>query len=391
MKDKIVTYINSISKEICDMADYIFDNPETGLQEYKAVELLTNYLSQNGFDIEKGVGGIDTAFRAVFENGKGGPSIGLLCEYDALENIGHACAHHMQGPSIAAAAVALKNTVTELPYKIVVYGTPAEEVTGGKIVMLKNGCFKDIDIALMMHGSPTTTTDIKSMALSSFRVTFKGKSSHAAIKPEDGRSALDAMLLAFHGIECLREHVKEDTRMHYTVTNAGGPDNIVPAIAEGTFTLRSYNRKYLDSVVERFKDIIKGAALMTGTSYDIFEDNAFDSKIPVIRLNDVLMENAKLVGAPTIRPQREKTGSTDFGNLMYIIPGSCIRIAFVEENTPAHSQQYLDAGKSERAHDAEIMAAKILAASIYDIISSRELLPAIKEEFEKNKAAMSVF
>ncbi|MGE5631083.1 MAG: M20 family metallopeptidase [Caulobacteraceae bacterium] len=388
MKDKIFTYINSISREICDMADYIFDNPEIGLEEHKAAELLTNYLSQNGFNVEKGVGGIDTAFRAVFENGKGGPSIGLLCEYDALENMGHACGHHMQGPSIAAAAVALKNVIAELPYKIVVYGTPAEEVTGGKIVMLKNGCFKDIDIALMMHAGPTTTTDIKSMALSSFMVTFKGKSAHAALKPEDGRSALDAMLLAFHGIECLREHVKEDTRMHYTITNAGGPDNIVPGIAAGTFTLRSYNRKYLDTVVERFRDIIKGAALMTGTTYDILEDNAFDSKVPVIRLNDVLMENAKLVNAPTIRPPREKTGSTDFGNLMYLIPGSCIRVAFVEENTSAHSQEYLDAGKSERAHNAAVMAAKIVAGSSYDIISNSELLVGIKEEFERNKAAM---
>lgn len=391
MKDKIFAYINSISKEICEMADYIFDNPETSLQEHKAAELLANYFSQNGFEVEKGAGGLSTAFRAVFENGKGGPSIGLLCEYDALDNMGHACGHHMQGPSIAAAAIAIKNIITDLPYKIVVYGTPAEETTGGKIIMLKNGCFKDMDIALMMHAGPTTTTDIKSMALSSFMVTFKGKSAHAAIKPEDGRSALDALLLAFHGVECLREHVKEDTRMHYTVTNAGGPDNIVPGISTGTFTLRSYNRLYLDNVVERFKDIIKGAALMTSTTYDIHEDNAFDSKIPVIRLNDILMENAKLVDAPTIRPPREKTGSTDFGNLMYIIPGSCIRIAFVEENTSAHSQEYLDAGKGEKGHAAEIIAAKILAASSYDIISNRDILNGIKEEFEKNKAALSVF
>ena len=391
MKDNIFAYIDSLSKEIWNMADYIFDNPEIGLEEHKAAELLTNYLNQNGFNVEKGVGGVDTAFRAVYENGNGGPSIGLLCEYDALIKVGHACAHHMQGPSISAAAVALKNMITDLPYKIVVYGTPAEETTGGKIIMLKNGCFKDLDIALMMHGAPTTTTDIKGMALSSFLVTFKGKSAHAAIKPEDGRSALDAMLLAFHGIECMREHVKEDTRMHYTVTDAGGPDNVVPGIAAGAFTLRSYNRKYLDSVIERFKDIIKGAALMTGTSYDIFEDNAFDSKIPVIKLNDILMENARLINAPTIKPPREKTGSTDFGNVMYRVPGSCIRIAFVPESTSPHSQEYLDAGKNESAHNAEIIAAKILAASGYDMIADKALFDEIRDEFEKTKAAMNHF
>lgn len=222
--------------------------------------------------------------------------------------------------------------------KIVVYGTPAEETTGEKIIMLKNGCFRELDVALMMHGAPTTTTDIKCMALSSFKVTYNGKTAHAAINPENGRSALDVLLLAFHGIECMREHVKEDTRMHYTVINAGGPNNIVPGIAVGSSSLRSYNRKYLDSIVERFKDIIKGAALMIGTSYEIFEDNAFDSKIPVIKLNDVLMENARLIRAPEIRPPREKTGSTDFGNVMYVVPDSCIRVAFVAENISAHPQ-----------------------------------------------------
>ncbi|MTI54697.1 M20 family metallopeptidase [Geosporobacter ferrireducens] len=391
MKDNIFAYIDSIQAEIHDMADYIFDNPEIGFGEHKAAERLTNYLDKNGFRVECGIGGLETAFRAVYENGEGGPSIGMLCEYDALINIGHACAHHMQGPSIVAAAIALKNTVMNLPYKLVIYGTPAEETSGGKIIMLKNGCFKDIDIALMMHGSPTTTTDVKCMALSSFAVTFKGKSAHAAIEPEMGRSALDALLLAFHGIECLREHVKEDTRMHYTVTNAGGPDNVVPGIATGTFALRSYNRKYLDHVVDRFKNIIKGAALMTGTRYDILEDNAFDSKIPVIKLNDLLMENARLVNAPAIKPAREKTGSTDFGNVMYNVPGSCIRIAFVDEKTAAHSQEYLDAGKTEKAHEAEVLAAKILAASSYDIIANKVLLEEIKEEFKNTKAAMSDF
>lgn len=391
MKDKIFAYIDLISRDIWDMSDYIFDNPEIGMEEYKAVALLTDYLENNGFTVEKGVGGIDTSFRAVYENKSGGPVVGLLCEYDALEKVGHACAHHMQGPSISVAAVAIKNTLTDFPFKIVVYGTPAEETSGGKIIMLKNGCFKELDVALMMHGAPTTTTDIKCMALSSFKVTYYGKTAHAAIDPENGISAFDALLLAFHGIECMREHVKEDTRIHYTVINAGGPNNIVPGTAVGTFSLRSYNRKYLDSIVERFKGIIRGAALMTGTSYEILEDNAFDSKIPVMKLNDVLMENARLINAPLIRPPREKTGSTDFGNVMYVVPGSCIRVAFVAENISTHSQEFLYAGKGESAHNAELMAAKILAASIYDIITDKELFCRIKEEFLKTKATMEAY
>ncbi len=389
MKDMIFDYLELIKHQIFNMSDYIFDNPEYDCNEYKAMKTITDYLGNRGFKLERGIGGLETAFRASYENGVNGPSIGMLCEYDAIENIGHACGHHMQGPAIAAAAVSFKEIYKNKPYKLVIYGTPAEETSGGKIIMIENGCFRDIDVALMFHGSPTTTTDVKCMALSSFKVKFKGKSAHAAIQPDSGRSAFDALLLSFNGIEFLREHVKEDTRMHYTVTNAGGPDNVVPAEATGTFSLRSYNRAYLDTVIERFMKIIEGASLMTETSYEIAADRPFDSKIPVLKLNDVLMKNAKLVEAPTIRPPREKTGSTDFGNVMYNVPGSCIRVAFVPEGTSPHSQEYLNAGKSEDAHNAALIASKILAATCYDLISEENLLLEIKKEFSDRKNEMS--
>ena len=206
------------------------------------------------------------------------------------------------------------------PFTITVYGTPAEESIGGKIVMQKNGCFEELDVALMFHAGQTTTTDIKSLALSSFKVRFHGRSAHAAMAPEEGRSALDGLMLAFQGVEYMREHVREDTRMHYTITNGGGADNVVPALAEGTVTLRSYNRAYLDTVVERLRDIIAGAGLMSGTQGELVEDLPFDSKIPVLRLNQLLMEKAQALNAPpSARPG--KTGSTDFGNVMYRVPG----------------------------------------------------------------------
>lgn len=389
MKNKLFNYLESIKDQMIHMSDYIFDNPEYDFKEYKAMEILTEYLNNNGFKVEKGIGGLETAFRAVYENGINGPSIGLLCEYDAIKDLGHACGHHMQGPAIVCAAAALKELYRDKPYKLVIYGTPAEETTGGKIIMIENRCFSDIEVALMFHGSPTTTTDIKCMALSAFKVRFTGKSAHAAIQPESGRSAFDALLLSFNAIEFLREHVKEDTRMHYTVINAGGPDNVVPSEAVGTFSLRSYNRAYLDTVIERFKNILEGAAMMTGTTYEVFADKPFDSKIPVLKLNDILMKNAESVNAPAIRPPREKTGSTDFGNVMYNVPGSCIRVAFVPEGTASHSQEYLNSGKSDDAHNAILTASKILAATCYDLIYDEQLLKDVKEEFISKKAEMS--
>ena len=165
MKELLNKYIDGISKEILAMADSIFDDPELGLNEFRAMKKITDFLEKNGFEVEKNIYGFETAFRARYTSGKGGINIGLLCEYDALEGIGHACAHHMQGPSIIATAVALKEVLKDYDFNIIVYGTPAEETLGAKVTMDKNGAFRDIDVALMMHGSPVTTTDVKSMAL----------------------------------------------------------------------------------------------------------------------------------------------------------------------------------------------------------------------------------
>lgn len=384
LKETLYRDIEEHAPQMTAMADDIFDHPELGLEEFRAFGLLTDWLEREGFLVERGVAGVETAFRAVFHHGEGGPNIGLLCEYDALAGLGHACGHHMQGPSILMAAAALKNADTDRAYTVTVYGTPAEETVSGKIMMMKNGCtFEELDVALMMHGSGATQVDVKSLALSRFKVVYHGVSAHAAVKPENGRSALDGLILAFQGVEFLREHVAGDVKIHYTVVNCGGtPANIVPATAEASFYVRSYSRTYLDTVIARFKKVLQGAAMMTETEVEIFEEKAIDSKIPCIRLNDVIMENAAGVGAPRIRDPREKTGSTDFGNIMHRVPGSCIRVAFVNEDAASHSQDYLDAGKSQAAHDAIVYGAKILAGTAMDLIEQPQLLKAVKEEFQ---------
>lgn len=385
MKELLSKYIDKEKERILKMADSIFDSPELGLEEFQAVDKIKGYLKEHDFVVEENIYGFETAFRATYVLGSGGVSIGLLCEYDALEGLGHACAHHMQGPSIIATAVALKEVLREENFKIVVYGTPAEETLGAKVMMTERGAFQDIDVALMMHGSPTTTTDIKSMALSNFDIIFHGTSAHAALAPEQGRSALDGILLMSHGIEFLREHVKEDTRMHYTITDAGGAANVVPKLAKAKLSLRSYDRQYLDTVVERVKKIVQGAAMMTETECEIIQTKALDSKIPVLSLNELLMKNANLLSAPRITAPREKTGSTDFGNVMYRVPGSCIRVAFVPVGSSSHSDIYIEKGKSEEAHEAILLAAKILAYTAYDLISKPETLKKVQEEFAENK------
>ena len=337
------------------------------------------------FSVERSVGGYETSFRAEWKHGEGGPVIGILCEYDALEGLGHGCGHHMQGPSCLGAAVALKECAGEEPFTLVVYGTPAEETLGSKCDMIKNGCFHELDAAFMMHGSPTTCTDVKCLADQSFKVTFHGKRAHAALAPEQGRSAFDALLVAFNGIEFLREHVPDDVRMHYTVAELPGPANVVPVKSVGKFSLRSFSKEELKGVVSRFKDIVKGAALIAGVDYELEQTSDFYNKIPVLKLNELLMENAKLAGAPRLAPPREKTGSTDFGNVMYEIPGSCIRVAFVPEGTSSHSQEFVDAGKTQAARDCIIYGAKSIAGASMDLITKPELMDEVKAEFAENK------
>ncbi|MCQ8211329.1 M20 family metallopeptidase [Cetobacterium somerae] len=385
MKQEVLQNVDELKDSLINLGDFIFDNPEIGLEEFKSSKKLIEILEKNGFKVEVGIGGFKTAFKAIYEVGENGPSIGLLCEYDALEGMGHACAHHLQGPSIVGAALSLKNKLKNRNYKIVVYGTPAEETIGAKVKMLENGCFNDIDIALMMHGAPDTTTDVKSLALSNFTVKFHGVRAHAALAPEKGRSALDGLILLFQGIEFLREHVREDVKMHYTITNAGGPANVVPKYAEAKFSIRSYDRAYLDHVIERFKKVVQGASLMTETDYEIIETKRLNNKIPVLKLNQILMNNAELIKAPRLSPPREKTGSTDFGNVMYHVPGSCIRIAFVPQGTSSHSDEFLCAGKSIEAHQAIVLGAKILAGTAYDLINNSELFKEVLSEFKTNK------
>ena len=385
MKEVLFQKIEAQKERLWEMADFIFDHPEYEGKEYQAADLLTGYLEQNGFQVERGIAGYETAFRAIYENGTGGPSIGILCEYDALKGMGHACGHHMQGPACLGAAVALKELAGETPFKVTVYGTPAEETLGAKCDMVKKGCFLELDAAFMMHGSPTTCTDVKCLADRSFEVVFHGKGAHAALAPEKGKSALDGLLIAFNGIEFLREHVPDDTRMHYTMTELPGPANIVPARAVGKFSLRSFSRTNLELVVERFYDIVKGAALIAGVEYEIHPKSDFYNKIPVLKLNQLLMENAELAGAPRLSPPRERTGSTDIGNVMYEIPGSCIRVAFVPEGTASHSQEFLDAGKSQAARDCVLYGAKSIAGACWDLIGTPGLMEEVKREFAENK------
>lgn len=393
MLDEEIKQANAIiDKELLqltNLADTIFDHPEIGRQEVFASKELEDYLEQNGFQVQRGIGSLPTAFKAVWKAGEGGPVIGLLCEYDALQGMGHGCGHHMQGPAIVGAAKAIKEASGGKPYTLIVYGTPGEENISGKCIMIKDGVkFEDLDVALMMHGGPATQTDIKCLACTKYEIIYHGKAAHAALKPEAGRSSLDAMMLGFHGVECLREHVPTDVRLHYNIMDAGGTAaNVVPAYTRAELYVRADTVGTLDATMKRLEAIFEGAALMTDTKAEYRVMKRTENKIPNFLLNDVIMKHARALGAPNCQPPRARTGSTDFGDVLHRTVGSCIRVAFVPEGTPSHSQTFIDAGKTQAAHYAVMYGAKILADTVLEILAKPELLQDMKKEFKERLAA----
>ena len=380
---------------------------------------------------------METAFRAVYEQGEGGPSFGLLAEYDAL-SMGHGCGHQMQGPAIIGAALCIRELAGDRPYKIVVYGTPAEESLGGKIIMQENGCFQDIDIALMMHAAPETCVDIKTMALENIRVTFYGKEAHAAMNPEQGRSALDALELMNMGVQFLREHVVPEARIHYAITNTGGySPNVVQPYAEVLYLIRAPKNKQVEEIYQRVNKIAEGAAHMTETRVEIDFvkgcSNLVSNKVIAKRLWDNLTElgapeyteeelqmakalsegvgegrfgSLEKVAAGLGKEEKKEVlahkgeslyrfvapfdpvgimsfGSTDVGDVSWNCPTAQAYVTTWAAGTPGHSWQVVTQGKSGLAHKGLLYAAKAMAGAAVDLFEEPKYLEEAKAEMEE--------
>ncbi len=378
MKELLFQKVEDQSKRLCELADTIYDASEWGCEEYKSQAALCTYLEENGFTVTRGVGGLPTAFRAVYQSLEGGPRIGFLCEYDAIYGIGHACGHHMQGPSAVGAAAALKECLGgKQPFSLIVYGCPDEEghAEGGKIVMVENGCFEDIDVAMIMHGGTETTTDLRTLAAVRFDAWFKPKPG----EENGGESlAMDAMLLAFQGVEFMREHIRDGARIHYTYW----PEEADAACCHAEFSVRSATLGYFEELKERFRAVLEGAAKMAGVDVRICMGREYKPKVPIQTLVDSFYENAKLAGAERIEGARKRVGSTDFANVMFKVPGIGIRIAFAPKGTSAHSREWLELGKAEEAYRAIQTAAKTLAAMGLDFIETPQKLSQARKDFE---------
>lgn len=444
MNESISKWYDVHSKEVIALSQEMFDNPESALEEYFACKRTAAFMRTQGFEVKEvdaeNKGGKENCVIATYGSGK--PVIGILGEFDALNGLGqeavpykaplkgpgHGCGHNLMGAGCAGATAALKAAVEaeNLTGTIIYFGCPAEETLTGKALMVRDGYFKDVDLCFNWHPGPSGLGFMENIlqANTNMLFSFHGTSSHAALMPEMGRSALDAAELMNTGVQYLREHVTDDVRIHYSYTAAGEKPNIVPDYAQTNYFIRASSRVVDDEVVERVKDVARGAALMTGTKvewqllsqvYETFANDeinnfAYESakKIPPIEWDESDFEFAKtlyknangkeptfpLLGTSVIKPtgvHGQAFGSSDVGDVSHVVPTCQIGGQGLINGIPMHHWSVVSCAGSVLGHKGEIYAGKVVAQCAYDALKSPESIEKIWKEFREKRKDMAPY
>ena len=381
LKSQIIRRVDEQRQSLVELSLNIHDNPEPGFKEEKAAAWLTNYLAKNGFDVENGISGFPTAFKATY--GKSKPVIALLAEYDALPGLGHACGHNIIAASSTGAAVASKSVVDDFGGMVTVVGTPAEELFGGKIFMLERGAFDGIDAVMIVHPGLKDTSTNQALACIGIDIQFFGKAVHAAAYPEQGINALEAMILAFNAVNSLRQHIQDRSRIHGIITYGGESANIVPSYCAASFLVRAQDTGYLDELKQKVLKCIEGAALATGARLEYkWADVVYEPMKNNLTMARLFAQNLEALGRKVEQFQSYFAfGSTDVGNISQVIPAIHPSIAIVSPDVLLHSKEFVPAASSELGHKGMLDAAKALAMTVADLLSDPKTMKEVKDEF----------
>jgi amidohydrolase len=383
LKARTIGEVDARREELVELSLRIHQNPELGLQEVKASGWLTEYLGRNGFNVEKGICQLATAFKGSYGSGK--PTIALLAEYDALPKLGHACGHNIIATAAVGAAVAARVAIDEMGGGVVVIGTPAEELYGGKIIMAERGVFENIDAAMIVHPSVVDMASIQALACIGLEVEFWGKAAHAAVYPHEGVNALEAMIQAFNGVNSLRQHIREQARIHGIITQGGEAPNIVPAYTAASFLVRAEDDAYLDELKEKVLNCFKAASLATGARLEY----KWVAHYAPLKTNFVLAElfakNMEALGRNLWPTLNRGLGSSDVGNVSVLVPTIHPMVAIAPIDVLAHSPEFAEAAASEEGNRGLLDGAKALAMTAVDLIAQPGIIDRIKEEFSASK------
>jgi amidohydrolase len=383
VKDRIAASVEGLGDELESLSHRIHANPELGYQEVKASGWLAEFLAGHGFKVERGVAGVETAFRATIESGDG-PTIAILCEYDALPAIGHACGHNVIATAGVGAGAALAAVRDQLPRgRVHVIGTPAEEGGGGKVRLIRGGVFRDVDAAMMIHGWDRWVPHQDLLGVVRVGFEFTGKAAHASADPWEGVNALDGVIQTFNNVGMLRQQVRPDARIHGIVTSGGAAPNIIPELAAAMFYVRAASLEYLEGLQARVIACAEGAARATGTTVKVtLYDNTYEPMKRNQTLADAFRANMQRVGVPESPELKERLGSSDVGNVSQVIPTIQPYVRIAPDGTPWHSRAFAEAAVSPLAREGMLAAAKVMAMTTLDLLAEPGLLEGAKREFQ---------
>jgi len=382
-KNAAARRVDALRGQLTALAVKIHDNPEPGFKEVKASGWLTAFLQKKGFAVERGICDMPTAFSACY--GKGAPRIAVLAEYDSLPGLGHACGHNLICTIAVGAAVASRHTVDTYGGSVLVIGTPAEELHGGKVTMAERGAFSDIDAALLVHPETFDSATSNALACQNLTVEFFGKSAHAAASPERGINALDAMILSYNAIAALRQHMRSTARIHGIITHGGDAPNVVPEHSAAEFIVRAADDAYLDELQQKVLNCFTGAAKATGARLEYkWADIRYAAMHSNMTLARLYADNMKAVGREVRMPGAGPGfGSTDMGNVSQVVPAIHAMVAIAPKGISIHSPDFARAAVSEAGFHGMVDAAKAVAMVIIDLLASPDILRRVKEEFNQ--------
>ena len=380
-KSTICSYIDDISDELIAVSHAIHENPELGYEEHFAHEQLTKVLIDKGLDVHKSAYEIDTAFEATA--GKTGPVVALLCEYDALPGIGHACGHNIIAAAGIGAGLAASTLAETFNGQLRILGTPAEEGGGGKVRMLNRGAFESVEAVLMIHPADADLPNISSLAVQQLKATYTGKAAHAAAAPEKGINALDGAVLGYMGVAALRQHIAPDERLHGIFTNGGQKANIVPETAESTWYARSSTMDRLEVLKIRLVETLNGGAKSAGCEIQIeWINEPYAEVLDNTPILDAYMKNSESIGRVIKAPIGDGVvGSTDLGNVSHVVPSIHPMVKVAPEGTAIHTIDFEKWAKSEEADKGLLDSAKAMAMTVIDCWHDPSLLKQAKEFF----------
>jgi aminobenzoyl-glutamate utilization protein B len=436
-KKAALASIDAHADALVDLSRKVWSYAETALKETRSAAALADYAESQGFKVTRGVAGMPTAF--VAEYGSGAPRIGILGEYDALPGLsqkttdkpepleagmpGHGCGHNLFGAGSLGAALAIKDAIASglLKGTIRFYGTPAEESVGGKLYMVRDGLFKDLDVALAWHPADKIEADTKSsQALVDLRIEFKGKAAHAAFDPWNGRSALDGLEDFTHALNMMREHVRPTVRMHYVITDGGDVPNVVPEHAALWLWLRDSKRTGVEEVLARVRDMVKGAALEAGVEATLKVQSGDYEMLPNQRGARLLQSNLqalpplsftqdeqafaraiqKSAGVETKglrtdivpipdKPGDPEGGSTDVGDVSWVVPTIHLEVTTAPDGAPWHAWPVVACGGMSIGQKGMLYAARALAGTMVDLYEQPAERDAIRKEFDEATRGMT--